>query len=104
MVQIVQSYGGASVGDICTLKSGGPDMTVVGFEGPEPVTPVTAPGAPAAFGVAHVEAAPVARVAWITSEGAAVIHRFPVEALNLKAKTTDAPVNHPAAAKTDPLA
>lgn len=82
MVQVIKSFGDASIGDVATLKSGGPDMTVIGFEGPEPVTPV----AGNFVGVAHVEAEPVARVAWVTSDGVAHVHRYPLEALTLKAK------------------
>jgi hypothetical protein len=89
MVQIVTTYGDFAVGDIATLKSGSPDLTIIGFEGPEPVTPVFAPGAIPTFAVAQVEASPVARVAWVV-EGAIHIARLPTEALKLKAATTTA--------------
>ena len=89
MVQIVSKFGSSEVGDVVTLKSGGPDMTVIGFEGPEPVTPVGP-----ALGLSLTEAEPVARVAWVTSDGVAHIGRFPIASLVVKKsdKPKDAPV------------
>jgi Uncharacterized small protein (DUF2158) len=95
MVQIIHKFGDATVGDVVSLKSGGPQATIIGFEGAEPVTPVSAPGAPLLAGVGYVEAEPVARVAWITADGVAHIHRYPLAALNLKAQAKDKPAPGP---------
>jgi hypothetical protein len=95
MVQIVTKYDDFEIGDIATLKSGSPDLTVIGFEGPEPVTPVFAPGAAPTVAVAQVEAPPVARVAWMV-DGVLHIARLPTEAMTLKAETAPATAPAPA--------
>lgn len=87
MTQIVHKFGDAEVGDIVNLKSGSPDAVIIGFEGPEPVTPVTAPGAPNLVGASYKEAEPVARVVWFGKDDLEHIGRWPIPALNLKAKT-----------------
>lgn len=84
MTQIVTKYNDIAVGDLVTLKSGGPTVVVVGFEGAEPAAPVTAPGQPLLSGASYEEAGPVARVAWIDDKGELRTHRFPIGVLNVK--------------------
>lgn len=82
-MQTLATYGGASVGDIAVLKSGGPDMTIGAFDvpnfNPQSVT----------------EQPPIVRCYFITETGQPMNAEFPFYTLNIKATEKAAPVANP---------
>lgn len=87
MVKVIHRIGDVAIGDIVSLKSGGPDLTVVGFGEPEPRPDFVPAGA-------HVaDDTPLVSVAWHTSDGVLGQAKLPVDALNVKAK--DKPADEP---------
>ena len=80
MTQIVTKFKNVSVGDVVNLKSGSPDLTVIGFAMADAVglVPPTTPGA------TFVEESLAAICYGFNTAGAPVMAKFPVEVLNVK--------------------
>jgi hypothetical protein len=86
MAQIVTKFKDVSVGDVVNLKSGSPDLTVVGFAMADAVGPIP----PTTAGATFVEESLAAVCYGFTTTGAPISAKFPVEVLNVK--TPVAPV------------
>lgn len=81
MSKLVHKYGDAQIGHIVTLKSGGPDMTVVKF------VPASSPPIPDGLQNAQwsdSETSLDAQVMWVTADGALGQANIPVAALVFK--------------------
>lgn len=81
MPKIVHKYGDAEIGDIVTLKSGGPKMTLVKF------VPVDSPPIPDGIQNAGWEDSTLklaAQVMWVTESGALGQATLPVSALDFE--------------------
>jgi hypothetical protein len=88
MAQIVTKYNGISVGDVVNLKSGSPDLTVVGFAVADAVGPVP----PNTAGATFVEESLAAVCFGFNTAGASISGKFPVEVLNVKTPVAPAKV------------
>lgn len=83
-------FGDFSVGDIVNLKSGGPDMTVEGFEAPagsDPNDPNVDP---------HV------KVVWANENGSVAREKFSAAVLGIKTSARDQPRSAPPSAPKQP--
>lgn len=83
MVKVIHKLNDLEIGDVVTLVSGSPDLTVIGFAAPEARPDFAPPSA------AVVEDSPVVVVAWFTESGFGQT-KLPVDALVVK-KRDDAP-------------
>lgn len=84
MSNLVHKFQDVETGDVVTLKSGGPEMTVVAF------VPADAVPVPAGIqNASYREASLKVHVMGVASDGSIVQTTVPLEALNLKAKTGD---------------
>jgi uncharacterized protein DUF2158 len=81
MAQVIHKYADLVVGDIVTLKSGSPDMTVIGFNPAEPKPDMAAA---AAHGALLGDELPNVHVAWVSADGAFLQGSLPVASLNIK--------------------
>ena len=80
MAQVVTKFKDVSVGDVVNLKSGSPDLTVVGFAMADAVGPVP----PSTPGATFVEESLAAVCYGFNTAGAPISAKFPVEVLNVK--------------------
>lgn len=80
MSQIVTKFNGISVGDVVNLKSGSPDLTVVGFSVADAVGPIP----PNTSGATFVEESLAAICSGFSTTGAPISAKFPVGVLNVK--------------------
>ena len=80
MTQVVTKFKDISVGDVVNLKSGSPDLTVVGCA----VSDVLGAVPPNTAGATFVEESLAAVCYGFTTAGAPISAKFPVEVLNVK--------------------
>ena len=78
MPKAIHKYADLEVGDVVTFATGGPDLTVIGFDPPEPGS---VPGHPGAL---MGEAVPTVRVGWFLSDGSFSQAKLPAAALDAK--------------------
>lgn len=78
MTKVIHRFKDVSIGDVVTLASGGPPMTVTGFGPPEPR------GDFAPAGALTAEDTPLLNVAWFADNGVFGQGRFPLDALVVK--------------------
>ena len=87
MTQIVMKFKAVSIGDVVNLKSGSPDLTVIGFATADSLGVIS----PMTPGATFVEESLVAVCYGFTTVGVPFTTKFPVEVLNVK--TPVAPVD-----------
>ena len=77
MPKAIHKYADLEVGDVVTFATGGPDLTVIGFDPPSPLGPRQSR---ALMG----EAVPTVRVGWFLSDGSFSQAKLPAAALDAK--------------------